>query len=101
MYAAFFGYYPILKSVIEEKLPAVWEWIVKFLLFNAAVALAYLLIIYLFRLPVDGLDTFGKWTIPLLLLMANVMFFLFDYTLSRLVFLYLHQWRKWFRKIFK
>ena len=101
MYAAFFGYYPILKSAIEEKLSRVWEWIVKFLLFNGAVVVAYLLIIYVFRLPVDGMDTFGKWTIPLLLVMANVMFFLFDYVLSRLVYLYLHQWRKWFRKIFK
>ena len=101
MYVAFFGYYPIAKSVIEEKLPAVWEYIVKFLLFNVAVVTAYVLILYVFRLPVGGLDTFGKWTIPLLLLMANVMFFLFDYTLSKLVSIYMSVWRKWFRKIFK
>lgn len=45
MYAAFFGYYPVIKSFLESKLPRVFEWIVKFLIFNAAMVLAYLVII--------------------------------------------------------
>lgn len=101
MYAAFFGYYPIAKSVIEEKMKRIPELITKFLLFNSAVIIAYVLMIYVFQLPIEGLDDFGKFTIPILLVLANIMFFLFDYTLSRLVSLYMGKWRKHFIRIFK
>lgn len=101
MYAAFFGYYPIAKSIIEEKLSRIPELIVKFLLFNVSLLAAYALIIFVFKIPVDGLDDFGKWTIPILLVAANAVFFLFDFTLSRLIGLYMMRWRKLFRRLFK
>lgn len=101
MYAAFFGYYPIAKSIIEEKLSHVMEIIAKFALFNAAVLAAYGLLIFVFKIPIEGLDDFGKWTIPILLIAANVVFYLFDFTLSRLVTIYLIRWRRYFRKLFK
>ena len=59
MYAAFFGYYPVIKSFLESKLPRVVEWIVKFLIFNAAMVLAYVIIIFVFGMPLDEMEEFG------------------------------------------
>lgn len=102
MYVAFFGYYPIAKSIIEEKIQTkITGYILKLLIFNISIIAAYLVIIYLFKIPVDGMDDFGKFTVPILLLMGNVVFVLYDYVISRLVYLYVTRLRKYFRRIFK
>lgn len=101
MYVAFFGYYPIAKSIIEDKMNKTIGFIIKLAIFNIAIVAAYLAIIYLFKIPVDGMEDFGKWTVPILLLMGNIIFVLYDYVLSRLVFGYMTKIRKYFRRIFK
>ena len=70
MYAAFFGYYPVIKSFLESKLPRVFEWIVKFLIFNAAMVLAYLVIIFVFGMPLDEMEEFGRYAVPMTLVKA-------------------------------
>lgn len=101
MYVAFFGYYPIAKNIFESHLPAFWEKLCKFLLFNIAVVVAYAIIIYVFNLPIDELEEYGKWAVPVLLLMGNIIFVLYDYLLTKLVTIYLKLWRRRFRGIFK
>ena len=44
MFVLFFGYYPILKSVLERIKLRVTEYIIKIVIFNVAMVVAYLLI---------------------------------------------------------
>lgn len=101
MYAAFFGYYPVIKSFLESKLPRWLEWVAKLLIFNTAMVLAYLVIIYVFGIPLDEMEEFGKYAVPILLGMGNVVFIIYDIALTRLIGAYLHRWRKTFRRLFK
>lgn len=100
-FVAFFGYYPIIKEVIENKLPKVLEWIVKLLLFNAAAVVAYAVIIYVFGIPFDEMEEYGKYSILLLLAMGNVIFILYDYCMTSLITLYYQRWQKNFHNLFK
>lgn len=90
LFAAFFGYYPILKGLLERVRRRWLEWILKLLVFNAAFIAAYLVVIYLFGLTqvLEELQPFGKWGIPLFLLAGNAVFVLFDVLLTRLIGLY-------------
>lgn len=101
MYAAFFGYYPILKSLLESKLGKVLEYILKFVIFNLSFAGAILLSVYVLKIPFDEMEKFGWIAIPIFMFFANIMFILYDYTLTQLVFLYMEKLRKGFRRIFR
>ncbi len=108
MYVAFFGYYPIIKAILESKMPRVVEYILKFAVFNAAVVIAYILLIKVFAMPFNelmGIDDegsfFARFAIPIMLAMGNVVFIVFDFCLTRLVTLYLRVWQKKFHKLFR
>ena len=102
VYFAFFGCYPILKPVLESKINNnIICWIAKALFFNTAAIAAYSVIIYVFGIPLDETEEFGKWAVPILLGLGNVMFVLYDICITRLVTLYLRRWQKKFRKLFK
>ena len=45
IYAVFFGYYPVLKSVLESKTPRAVEYIIKILTFSVVMSLSYFLMI--------------------------------------------------------
>ena len=102
VYFAFFGCYPILKPVLESKIKNnIICWIAKALFFNAAAIAAYSVIIYVFGIPLDETEEFGKWAVPILLGLGNVMFVLYDIFITRLVTIYLRRWQKKFRKLFR
>lgn len=85
MFLCFFGFYPILKSYLEKLRSRVVEYILKFLIFNACVCTAYFIIIKLFGIPMEGMGDFGKYTPLLLLALGNVVFFIYDVAVTRLV----------------
>lgn len=85
-YALFFGYYPLIKDIIE-KLPKAVSWILKFVVFNAAAVGIGVISFYLFGVLGEEYDEFGKYTIPILLAMANVAFILYDFCLTKNRFL--------------
>ena len=65
LYATFFGYYPVLKAVFEEKLPRVPELLCKLLLFNAVICASYWLMLRFFGLDpavfeIGGHDQVGQ-----------------------------------------
>ena len=60
-----------------------FEWIVKFLIFNAAMVLAYLVIIFVFGMPLDEMEEFGRYAVPILLGMGNVVFFVYDIAFNK------------------
>lgn len=98
-YALFFGYYPLIKDIIE-KLPKLISWILKFVIFNLSAVGIGVISFYLFGVSGDEYNEFGKYTIPILLVMANVAFVLYDVCLTRNRFLLIRISDK-FKKIIK
>jgi len=80
LYTLFFGYYPVIKSLIERLNKRVMEWAVKILIFNAALTAAYLLWRFGFMPDID----FGAWLLILLYLAGNALFVLYDMAFSAL-----------------
>lgn len=107
MYVAFFGYYPIVKSVFESKLPKIPEYICKFLIFNLSVICAYAVLIKLLGMPFDELmgiteddGLLKRFAVPVMLLLGNLVFIVFDIALTRIVTSYLRVWQKKLKKLF-
>lgn len=101
MYLAFFGYYPILKAVIESKLPTAIGWILKVLTFVATMAVSYYLMIKLMGVTIDETEEFGMMAYPILLGMGTVAFVMYDIALTGMLSVYLSKWQKHFKRYFK
>lgn len=100
VYILFAGYYPIIKSPIQKLKSRVLAYLFKFAIFNAAAIGAFFLAVYVFLTPLESFTLFGVFLPWVLLLLANVVFFLYDLALSGLVATYyrkLHHFiQKWF-----
>lgn len=108
MYAAFFGYYAIVKALLENsRLPRVAEYLLKFLIFNAAVVASYFVLIRLFGMPLhevlgveDGV-WWSKYAVPVMLAMGNAVFLVFDFALTRMATVYLKLLQPKLRRLFR
>lgn len=84
LYIVFLGYYPALKSPIERIKNSTVGWILKFVLFNAAVLVCWL---FLRGTLWSGMEIrFPLW---ILWIGANAVFALYDIGLSRLIQAYI------------
>lgn len=101
MYIAFFGYYPIIKSVLEKHLKGFVCWIVKYVIFNVAMVLSYFIVTKIFMISFEDVESFGKFALPLLLFAGNILFAMYDVVLTRLVSIYMYRWRKYIKRVFK
>ncbi len=101
MYLVFFGYYPILKAMLESKMPRWLEIVIKFVIFNVAMVGCYYILINVFGMPMDDMNELGKYGPLILLAMGNVVFLLYDYALTKLVIVYQMKWQDKFRRLFK
>ena len=89
-YAVFFGYYPILKEKIERRSRTV-RWVLKELIFHVAlVALFFAWKILFF----PALAAMTPTLLFLILILAEVVFILYDIALTRLISLYLFRIRQ-------
>lgn len=107
-YVAFFGYYPVVKSLLESKLPRAVEYILKFLIFNLSIILSGVALVKLFGMPyndllgIDGESAFfTKYALYIMLGLGNLVFILYDVALTRLLTAYLMVWQKKFHKLLK
>ena len=101
MYIAFFGYYPIIKAVLESKLPVALGWIVKVLLFNLTMVAAYLVLIFVMGIEVDEITEYGMIAVPMLLGAGSITFIAYDIALTQIISIYILIWRKYFKRYFK
>ncbi len=101
LFVAFFGFYPIVKSYLERIPSLVLEYILKFVVFNVAIILAYLVIIYVFGIPIEDMGEFGRYTILILLAFGNVVFFVYDMAISRVYELYMVKMHPKIKRILK
>ncbi len=81
-YTLFFGYYPLVKDAFE-RLPKIFSWILKFVVFNICAVLIGVISVYAFGISGEEYSEFGKWTVPILLGMSNLVFLLYDMALHR------------------
>ena len=107
LYAAFFGYYPIVKAIFESKLSKIPEYILKFAVFNVAMVASYAVLIKVLGIPFDELmgtegetGLLARYMLPIMLGMGNVAFILFDVATTRIITVYLRVWQKRFRRLF-
>lgn len=91
MFVAFFGYYPILKGIIEKLRRPVVEYILKFLIFNTVMIAAYLLIIFVFQTPLEALGDFGKYSLWVLWGLGNLTFLMYDFAVTCIVGAYIRR----------
>ncbi|MBQ6264314.1 MAG: hypothetical protein IJK60_02565 [Clostridia bacterium] len=101
MYAAFFGYYPIVKKIFENHLPKSVAFFLKAVLFIITMLVSYYLMIKLMGLEINELEKFGMLAVPILIGMGLVAFIFYDFVLSRLIIIYNLKWKKYFHLYFK
>lgn len=102
LYVVFFGYYPILKAVMEKHIrKRSVEWIAKLLLFSVVMTAAYYLMIRFMGIEFEEIDKYGKAAVPVLLGVGAVAFVGYDYCLTLFVGEYLRRWQKRFKKLFR
>ncbi|MCM1545073.1 MAG: hypothetical protein NC110_07230 [Ruminococcus sp.] len=108
MYVVIFGYYPIIKAILESKLPKFAEYILKFLVFNVSAIAAFFLCTKVLGVPFDefmGITNknsfFAKYAVPIILLMANFIFILLDFCFTNVAKLYIYRFQKKFHKMFR
>ena len=93
MYAAFFGFYPIIKEKLE-RLPGVISWLLKEIIFNVAFAIMAILVMFVFTIGEVAID------LPYILgivLLGELAFVLYDIAMTRLISLYIFKLRKRFK----
>jgi len=99
LYMIFFGYYPVLKQFLFNKCNKILSWIIKLLVFNAACITSFFTSIYLLSVPKDSFmigDFYLPWVI---LIMANILLFIYDYTLDVMMKVYKIKFKKYLQKM--
>ena len=97
-YALIFGYYPLIKDNLDKKKKP-FSVLLKLLIFNCAAVIIGYLGVALLGVSGEEYKEFGKITVPLLLSMANVAFFMYDIMLKKYGFLITHFGKKISRKM--
>lgn len=89
-YIMFFGYYPILKGVIEGKIKnKLLQYFLKFSIFNAAVISAFFIAAFLLAVPMEEYTIAGMYVPWVFLLAGNIFFFVYDKAATKLVTYYI------------
>jgi len=92
LFFCFFGFYPVVKSVIEQKFhKGILGWVIKFLIFNLCIVSLYIVITKIFVIPAVQAEfrEMTRWFVAGLLALSNITFFVFDIALTRLVSAYI------------
>ena len=105
-YLCIFGYYPILKDFLENKLP---DWLcrtLKLIISNSVLIVSYYISLKFFGIDTEGIEWISphleKWYVPVVIIIAgSIFFFMYDTVLTRLIKIYEIKWRKKFRKYFR
>lgn len=100
LYIVFFGYYVIIKSLLERLRSKPLQWALKFVVFNLAFAVYYLAVTYVFSLDIEGFGDFGKYTLLLFFVLCNVVFFIYDLAVTRVIWMYMSMLHNKMKKFF-
>ena len=98
-YIAFFGYYPIVKAIIERIDKHFIQWVLKFLVFNVAIIACFYASITILSIPKESFTIMGYYVPYLFLIVGNGVFYLYDFALTSIITMYLRKWRKYIFKV--
>ncbi len=103
LFIMFLGYYPIIKSFFERIKIRIFEWVLKLASFNLAIFITYTIIIRLFGIYklIEEFNDFGKYSLLIFVLLANVAFVLYDIALTGLISTYIRSFQPKIHKIFR
>lgn len=99
LFIMLFGYYPILRRVLEQKInKKILSWVLKLLIYNISITVSVYLITKIFGVYnlFDEFGFLGENFILILYIIANVLFVFYDMTLRLLEESYVG----WFRKVY-
>ncbi|MCI9273494.1 MAG: hypothetical protein HFE39_06000 [Clostridiales bacterium] len=99
LFIIFFGYYPILKYHIEHIHSRITQMIIKLAVFNVSMIAAFFIAIKLLSVPEDSFVLFGVSLPWIFLLVGNLVFFMYDYSLTGLVSMYISRLHNTLKKI--
>ncbi len=100
MFIALFGLYPLVKYYVD-RLPKIISYIIKCAFFLIMTAGVYFLMIKVFSIAVELLEDLNKFTLPLLLFLGLIAFFVYDRAMSMLAYKYKLKYHKYVAKLFK
>jgi len=84
IYVLFFGYYPVVKRLIERTRWRVLQWALKLLVFNAAAALVW----FILKELIIGYIS-DTMSLVIFILGGNIVFVLFDYGFTKVIRFYI------------
>ena len=101
-FAMFFGYYPILKLLLDSKVQArLLRVIIKIIVFNLSIAASVALCVFVFHIPYDDLTEKGPALPIIFLVMLNLLLYVYDRLITALQMMYRNKIGKRIKKIFK
>ncbi len=86
-FAVLLGFYPIIKPYIE-RLNKLLAYLTKIILFNGIVCTLYFVLDKLEFIPMDEISWLGDYTVLVVLILANIAFFLYDFAFGGIMTLY-------------
>lgn len=101
LFVIIFGYYPILKSLIERINKNLIEWILKLLVFNTAAVTSYFIMSFIFSISFDDFGILGEYGAYIFLAICNVVFVIYDIGISRAASFYIFILHDKVKKIIK
>lgn len=101
LYILFFGYYPIIKALLEKTGKKYCILILKFIIFNVSMIACYFLSIKVLGVPVESFTFRGIYIPWVFLLVGNIAFILYDYAVSAIVVTYYQRFHPAVRRLFR
>ena len=101
MYICFFGYYPIAKALIERINKNAIEWLLKLIVFNAAVVSAYFIFSSALGISLSDFEILGKYGAAVFLLVGNAVFVVYDIAVSKMATVYFNVLHLRLKKLLK
>lgn len=93
-FVAFFGFYPILKAVLEKHLSSVLCRVSKIAVFALCMTGVFFISISVLGIPKDSFTLFGVYLPWVFLVIGTVVFVVYDIALTRVISAYVNVWRK-------
>lgn len=101
IFIAFFGFYPIVKCLIEKLRKPVLEWVLKLLTFNACVVSLYYIFSSVLMLSFEDMGSLAQYGAVILLALGNVVFVIYDFAISRLAGTYIARFHSKIERLIK
>ncbi len=101
LYLCLFGFYPVLKAVLEKMRKPVLEWIIKMLALNASIFVSYLIASFAFGISYSDLGELMRYGAIVFVALCNIVFVLYDIAVSRVAMFYMARLHPQINKIFQ